>query len=101
MVPTRHALSALLLESGYVEEALKVYSEDLGFVDSVPRGQRHPNNIWALHGLHECLLKLNRKDEAAAIAPSLNAAKQLSDIKISRSCFCRRRVEEDTTKMSS
>jgi tetratricopeptide (TPR) repeat protein len=46
MQPPRHALGALLLEQGEVEEAARVYSADLA---------AHPGgNIWALQGLVEC-----------------------------------------------
>jgi hypothetical protein len=37
MQPLRHALSALLLEQGHSEEAEKLYLEDLGFSESLPR----------------------------------------------------------------
>ena len=46
MVPARHALGALLSESGDKEQARVVYEEDL---------RMHPNNVWALTGLVECL----------------------------------------------
>ncbi|MGH9175854.1 MAG: tetratricopeptide repeat protein, partial [Vicinamibacterales bacterium] len=50
MQPTRHALGALLLEQGHVEEAEAVYRADLGLDDSLPRSCQHPENVWALHG---------------------------------------------------
>lgn len=37
MQPTRHAYGALLLEQGYVNEALRVYTADLRFSDELPR----------------------------------------------------------------
>ena len=60
MQPTRHAYGALLLEQGHVEEAAAVYAADLGLDDSLPRALRHPNNVWSLHGYHECLTRLGR-----------------------------------------
>ena len=48
MSPVRHALGALLLEQGRVAEAESVYRADLA-------PGRHPNNVWALHGLHACV----------------------------------------------
>ncbi|KKY16409.1 putative tpr domain protein [Phaeomoniella chlamydospora] len=93
MQPTRHAYGALLLEQGCTEEALRVYEADLGFNDTLPRAHRHPNNVWALHGYHECLVKLNRTSEANIIRPSLNLALAVADIPIRSSCFCR----NDTT----
>jgi hypothetical protein len=50
---------------------------------------QHPDNIWALHGYHECLTRLGRTDEAVAIKPRLDELVRQSDIKISSSCCCR------------
>jgi tetratricopeptide (TPR) repeat protein len=89
MQPTRHAYGALLLEQGHVEEALAVYQADLGLNTALPRTHRHPNNVWGLHGLHECLQRLGRMGEARAIEPQLKAALALADVPITSSCFCR------------
>ncbi|KAK7697800.1 hypothetical protein SLS64_013201 [Diaporthe eres] len=64
MQPVRHALGGLLLEQGRVDEAERVYKEDLGFAKDFPRRRAHPNNVWALHGLHECLVRSDKADEA-------------------------------------
>ena len=90
MQPPRHAYAALQLEQGNVEEAAKTYAEDLGYVDSLPRAVRHPNNVWALHGYHECLVKLGRHGEAKILEPQLILALAVADIPIESSCFCRR-----------
>ena len=66
MQPTRHALGALLLEQGRVEEADAVYRADLGLDDTLPRACQHPDNVWSLHGYHECLFRLGKDDEARA-----------------------------------
>jgi len=71
MQPTRHAYGALLLEQGHVEEAAAVYSADLGMDNTLPRALQHPNNVWALHGYHECLMKLGRVAEARILEPQL------------------------------
>ncbi|KAH6638670.1 TPR domain-containing protein [Truncatella angustata] len=89
MQPTRHAYGALLMEQGDFEKAAKVYAEDLGFDEKLPRAQRHPNNVWALHGYHECLVKLGRKEDAENIAPQLNKALKKADIPVKASCYCR------------
>lgn len=89
MQPTRHAYGALLLEQGHIEEATVVYSADLGVDNTLPRARRHPNNVWALHGYHECLLKLGRTDEARAVEPQLKRALAAADVPIGSSCFCR------------
>ncbi|KAI9172357.1 hypothetical protein HJFPF1_01859 [Paramyrothecium foliicola] len=89
MQPTRHAYGALLLEQGHVEEALAVYEADLGRTGALPRTHRHPNNVWGLHGLHECLRRLGRMAEARAVEPQLKAALALADVPVTSSCFCR------------
>ncbi len=91
MQPTRHAYGALLLEQGEIERALNVYAADLGFDDTLPRACRHPNNVWSLHGYHECLTRLGRMDVARRIEPQLGRALALADVQIQSSCFCRLR----------
>ncbi|KAG9236795.1 TPR domain protein [Amylocarpus encephaloides] len=93
MQPTRHAYGALLLEQGHVERSAAVYSADLGFDDTLPRSLRHPNNVWALHGYHECLIKLGRKAEARIVEPQLRLAVAVADVPIRSSCFCRLKTE--------
>ena len=89
MQPARHALGALLLEQGEIERAEAVYREDLGFDSSVIRARRHPNNIWSLHGLTECLKKQNKQSELNLIAQNLDLAMGRADVPIKASCFCR------------
>ncbi|OOQ91126.1 TPR domain protein [Penicillium brasilianum] len=89
MQPARHALGALLLEQGRVEEAMNVYAADLGIDQSLPRALTHPNNIWALHGYYECLVKVGRHGEARIIRPQLQLAMAMADVPIRSSCFCR------------
>ena len=89
MQPARHALGALLLEQGEVERAESVYKEDLGFDSSVIRARRHPNNVWSLHGLAECLKKQNKQLELNLIAQNLDLAMGRADVPIKASCFCR------------
>jgi tetratricopeptide (TPR) repeat protein len=89
MQPARHALGALLLEQGRVREAMDVYAADLGLDESLPRALIHPNNIWALHGYHECLVKMGRHAEARIIRPQLQLVVAMADVPIHSSCFCR------------
>ncbi|CEJ90837.1 Putative TPR domain protein [[Torrubiella] hemipterigena] len=91
MQPARHAYGALLLEQGHVEEARVVYEQDLGLDEILPRIHQHPNNVWALHGYHECLVRLGQQDLAAEIRPKLDAALAVADVPISSSCFCRKK----------
>lgn len=92
MQPVRHAYGALLLERGYVQEAAAAYRADLGLDNTVPRALQHPNNVWALHGYHECLEALGKTDEAAKVAQQLATAVALADVPIRSSCFCRLRT---------
>ena len=89
MQPTRHAYGALLLEHGEVEHALEVYAADLGIDGTLPRACRHPNNVWSLHGYHECLTRLGRTDEARQVKPQLDRTLAQADVPIQSSCFCR------------
>ena len=93
MNPTRHAYGALLLEQGRVEDAAAAYSADLGMDDTLPRALRHPNNVWALHGYHECLIRLGRTAEARIVEPQLKLAIAIADIPIRSSCFCRLKTQ--------
>jgi tetratricopeptide (TPR) repeat protein len=91
MQPTRHAYGALLLEQGELDTAREVYAADLGLDGTLPRACQHPNNVWSLHGYHECLVRLGRSDEAREIKPQLDAALARADVEITSSCFCRLR----------
>jgi tetratricopeptide (TPR) repeat protein len=89
MQPTRHAYGALLLEQGHVTDAEAVYRGDLGFDDSLPRPHQHPDNVWSLHGLHECLELLGRPAEASMVKLRLDLAMARTDVEINASCYCR------------
>ena len=89
MQPTRHALGALLLEQGHVEEAAAVYKADLGLDATLSRACQHPDNVWSLHGYHEALKKLGRADEANIVKQRLDLANGRADVPIKASCFCK------------
>ena len=91
MQPTRHALGALLMEQGRHEEAEQVYREDLGLVPSLSRACQHPDNVWSLHGLHECLKRRGEEAEAVLIGQRLDMALARADVTIKASCYCRGR----------
>ncbi|WP_051574461.1 tetratricopeptide repeat protein [Mycobacterium sp. URHB0044] len=94
MQPTRHAYGALLLEQGHVEEAAAVYAADLGLDPTLSRPCQHPNNVWSLHGYHECLRRLGRDAEATIIGRQLDLARARADVPIRASCACRLDVED-------
>jgi len=89
MQPARHALGALLLEQGEVEEAEAVYRADLGLDATLSRACQHPENVWSLHGLHECLLRRGKTAEAAILKPRLDLAAARAEVPVRSSCFCR------------
>ena len=51
------------METGDYDEAEAVYRADLGLDEKLPRPIQHPRNVWALHGLHECLVRRGEKVE--------------------------------------
>jgi len=90
MQPVRHALGALLLEQGRVAEAEAVYREDLGLGGALPRAQIHPDNLWALRGLLDCLERRGETAEAALIRQRVDFAAARADTAVAVSCFCAR-----------
>jgi tetratricopeptide (TPR) repeat protein len=81
MQPARHALGALLLERGELVESEAVYRADL---------ERHPNNVWALHGLIESLERQGQAPAASEYKSRFEVLAKQADVKIDRSCYCRR-----------
>jgi tetratricopeptide (TPR) repeat protein len=95
MQPTRHALGALLLEQGHIDEAELVYREDLGLGGTLTRAQVHPDNVWSLRGLNACLLARGAagSTEGRLIAQRLALAESRADRHVATSCFCARAAE--------
>ena len=89
MHPPRHALGALLLEQGHIEEAENTYRADLGLDDVVIRPAQHPDNVWSLHGFYECLTKSEKFKEAQSVKLRLETALSRCDVEIKASCCCR------------
>jgi hypothetical protein len=54
------------------------------------RACQHPDNVWSLHGFHECLVRLNKQTEAAFIKQRLDVATARADVPVNSSCFCRK-----------
>ncbi len=88
MQPVRHALGALLLEQGRTAEAETVYREDLGLGGKLPRAQIHPDNVWALRGLLDCLTLRGETTESPLIRQRLTYALARADVAVGVSCFC-------------
>ncbi len=89
MMPPRHALGALLLEQGYIEEAESIYRADLGLDNTLVRPSQHPSNIWSLLGYEECCNRLGNEQNLSSISLELKKAKEIADSSIQVSCFCR------------
>ncbi len=88
MQPTRHALGALLLEQGRLEEAEAVFREDLGFGGQLSRATVHPDNVWSLKGLHDCLEARGETREIVQVRQRLDLADARADRRVAASCFC-------------
>ena len=89
MHPPRHALGALLMEQGQNEEAEAVYRADLGLDGSIQRCAQHQDNIWALHGLVECLKRRGETEDLPHFSELLKQQQAKTDIQITSSCCCR------------
>lgn len=87
MQPTRHALGALLFEQGHVSEAETVYREDLGLGGNLSRASIHPDNVWSLKGLHDCLKAREEGIEIVHVKQKLDLALARAD-HVAASCAC-------------
>jgi len=92
MQPARHALGALLMEQGHYEEAEAVYRADLGLDKTLNRACQHPNNLWSLHGLHECLMRRGETVERVLIKQQLDLALARAEVAVHASCYCRQKA---------
>lgn len=88
MHPPRHALGALLLEQGHVEDAAGCYRADLGLDGTLPRPKQNPGNVWSLRGYADCLKRLGRLDEARIIDGELKIVLARADVEVRASCCC-------------
>lgn len=73
---TRHHLGAVLLNAGKFREAEQIYLQDL---------QVWKKNGWALAGLHQSLLKQNKKAEAEKTKKAFDKAWQYADFTLTSS----------------
>lgn len=76
--PVRHSLGAVLLEAGRVDEAERVYREDLA---------RLPENGWALFGLTRCL-EAKGSPEADSVRARFEKAWSEADTELTATCLC-------------
>ncbi len=88
MQPARHALGALLFEQGHVAESEAVFREDLGLGGQLSRATVHPDNVWALKGLYDCLVARNETHEVISVKQRLDLANARADKAAGAPCFC-------------
>lgn len=81
IVPVRHAMGALLLESGDAKRAEQLYREDQ---------VEHPGNGWSLLGLKQALEAQGKSDEAAEVGARLDEAWKRVQVakRPTSSCLC-------------
>ncbi len=72
----RHHLGQVLLEEGNYAQAEAIYLQDL---------ETHPENGWALIGLHTALQKQQRTEESEIVKKRFDKAWQYADVAISSS----------------
>jgi len=77
------------MEQGHYVEAEQIYRDDLGLSGKIQRCAQHPDNVWALHGLVECLQRRDDRMELPAFQDKLARATKLTDVPITSSCMCR------------
>ncbi len=94
MQPTRHALGALLFEQGRLAEAEEVYRADLGLGGQLSRAAVHPDNVWSLKGLHDCLEARRDTVEIVQIRQRLDLALARAD-HVAASCACAQAAMRD------
>jgi tetratricopeptide (TPR) repeat protein len=83
--PVRQTLGAILVASGRVEEAEKIYREDL---------KKWPENGWSLFGLSQCLEALGNIAEAEKTEARFRNSWARADTPIQSSCLCVARKPE-------
>ena len=97
MHPPRHALAALLAEQGHYGEAEQVCRDDLGLSGRIQRCAQHPDNVWALHGLAECLRQRGDTKNWRSCRPNSHPRWPLADVPITSSCMCRTTAQTEET----
>ena len=73
-----------------LDEAEAAYREDLGLGGTLTRAQIHPDNVWSLRGLNDCLEARGASvsAEGQMIAQKLALAEARADGRVGASCYC-------------
>ena len=80
--------AAMLLEQGRIEEAEATFRADLGLGGGLSRASIHPDNVWSLKGLHDCLEARGETIEIVQVKQRLELANAKADGAVAASCFC-------------
>ncbi len=78
MLNPKQYLGAAYLHTRQWQKAEEAFKKDL---------MQNNNNIWSLYGLHQALVRQNKKNTANNIEKRLNVAMNKSDIKFTRLFF--------------
>lgn len=78
LIPTRHALGAVLVDAGRMNEAEAVYRADLKY---------WPENGWSLYGLWQCL-NAKHDPQAELVKRRFDKVWEGSDTPLSSTCMC-------------
>ncbi len=79
LMPTRHALGAVMIKAGKFAEAEAVYRADMA---------KTPESGWALYGLSQALRGQGKEEEALVVDKAFNRVWAKADIPIESSCKC-------------
>lgn len=77
--PVRHTLGGVLLAAGRIDEAERVYRDDL---------VKNPENGWSLFGLSKCLERQGAIAERRDIEKRFRRAWAHADVKLRQTCLC-------------
>jgi hypothetical protein len=72
-----------------VRRVYEAHPDDLDVATLFAAPPQHPDNVWSLHGLHECLVRLGKTAEAAMVKQRLDLAAARADVAVESSCDCR------------
>ena len=87
--PANHYLPRRRTEITVRPEELMRIDNPLKVDGKLPRPSQHPRNVWALHGLDECLRRRGETVERTHVKALLDQALARADVPIRASCLCR------------
>ncbi|RWK35662.1 MAG: hypothetical protein EOR40_15335, partial [Mesorhizobium sp.] len=80
---------------GWSPDSSRTDRDDLRLSGAVQRCAQHPDNVWAQHGLVECLKRRRESEELPGLQAKLALALTKADVPITSSCLCRTSVRAD------